>query len=194
MDTKVQARGGTTEALHILAREEGDGLLDVVADLLVKVELKTRTRFTVTVNRGRSIEEMVADGKYDFANPNITAVNFPITGTGTCDEEEILVHFDRSIESDDAVREMNQLDLEPSPIEDVLAFGAKYPDVQREFPIVGLGSSWMRPLDGRVCVPVLDCVSDERSLYLDRRAPGWSGHYRFLARRKRQKPLGTGTL
>lgn len=188
LDAKVQAKGGTEETLHILVKDEGDILLDAIADLLVKAELKTRNRcFTVMVDYSTSLAEMVAAGKYDYANENIVAKNFPIsgTGTGTVEEEVILVHFKWFIESEDAIREMVEMSLEPAPIEDLLSFGAQYPDLQREFPIVCLGSSWVDP-SGHRCVPCLGLWDRGRGLDLRWFEIGRRGSCRFLARRKRK--------
>ncbi len=148
-------------------------------------ELKTRDHFTITVDYSLSLLEMVAAGKYDYANENIVAKNFPISGTGTVREEVILVHFDRFIESEDAIREMGEIGLEPCPIEDLLAFGAQYPNVQREFPIVCLGSSWVN-LYGDRSVQFLSHRDRGRALYLDWFGRGWDAPCRFLARHKKE--------
>lgn len=185
LDDRVKAKGGTEDAMHILAKDEGATLLDTIADLLVKAEQTTRTRFTVKKDYSKSVEDMVKAGRYDSSDSDITAEHFPVNGTGTVEEEVVLIHFGRLIEGDDAEREMDAIGLEPSPIEETLAVGAQYPDVQRQFPVVGLGSSWAHPRGG-VCVPVLGRWGDERELHLGRRAGGWDAFYRFLARRKRK--------
>lgn len=123
---------------------------------------------------------MIAAGNYDHRNSHITAENFPITGNGQVTTEIVLVHFNRDIESDDAVKEQEQMGLRPATLPELLAFGAKYPDVQREFPIVALGSSWVDPFGDRH-VPSLDRWDDERELYLDYYDDGWDGDCRFLA-------------
>lgn len=188
LDLAVKAKGGTEDALHNLDKDDGAPLVDVIADILVKAELKTRNRFSITVDYSKSLDQMVAAGNYNYANPNIVAANFPITGTGVVEKELILVHFDRFIESDDAVRELNEMGLEPAGIAHATAFGAKYPDVQREYPVVFLGSGWVGPRGNR-CVPCLDEDSRERSLYLDDWLE-WYAHYRFAAVRKVKKALG----
>ena len=183
IDEAVRAKGGTEEALHQLARPEGGVFIEALADLLVRAELKTRLRFPVTVDYAKSLEQMILAGKYGYANSDITVANFPITGKGIVEEEIILVHFDRDISSDDAEKELATMGLEPARLEHATAFGAKYPDVQREYPIVFLGSVWTDPRGSRR-VPYLSRWSDERRLCLDCRYGRWHRPFRFAAVRK----------
>jgi hypothetical protein len=37
----------------------------------------------LTVDYGQSLQQMIAAGHYNWANPSITGKRFPITGTGT---------------------------------------------------------------------------------------------------------------
>jgi len=197
LDTKVQAKGGTTDALHILAKEEGDALLEVIADLLVRAELKTRNRFPVSVdytgltkNPDAWLAGQIAAGHYSYVNEHITVANFPISGTGlpagqagVVETEIILVSFDRDISSDYAVAELSRMGLEPARLEHATAFGAKYSDVQREYPIAFLGSSWVHS-DGRRSVPCLDRWLGRRKLYLRWWPVDWPRRCRFAAVRK----------
>jgi hypothetical protein len=139
--------------------------------------------FMVTVDYNRSLHEMIKAGNYDYANDSITAENFPIKGEGKVDTEIILVHFNRSISSDDAIREMDQLGLRPAVLPELLAFGEMHPAVQKEFPIVALGSVWRNGGGSRV-VPFLGRWDAERKLYLLGFVGGWGGNFRFAAVRK----------
>lgn len=183
IDAAVKAKGGSEDALDSLDRKEGAPLVDVIADILVKAELKTRTRFTVEVDYTKPIADMVTAGGYNYANPNITAENFPVTGNGTVECEVILVHFDRNIKSEAAITELEQMGLQPAKIEHLLALGAKHPDLQREFPIICLGSSWVDS-DGDRDVPCLDDWGARRSLDLHWFGDVWVGDCRFAAVRK----------
>ncbi len=187
LDEAVRAKGGTEDALHRLARDEGNALIDLFADILVKAELETRNRFAVTVDYATPLAEQITDGKYGYVNEYITSANFPLTGTGTKDEEIILVHFDRVIESDDAVKELAAMGLEPAKLEHATAFGAKYPDVQLEYPIVFLGSPWESPRGFRH-VPYLDIFFVERRLCLYAWDIAWKDSCRFAAVRKVPAP------
>jgi len=156
----------------------------------VKAELKTRNRFPVSVDYTGLTKDpdawlagQIAAGQYGYANEHITAANFPISGTGVVESEIIFVHLDRDISSDDAVAELNRLGLEPAKLEHATAFGAKYPDVQREYPIVFLGSSWVLPSGDRR-VPCLGGWDGGRRLGLRWWRDGWTRSYRFAAVRK----------
>ncbi len=83
--------------------------------------------------------------------------------------------------------------LEPAKLEHATAFGATYPDVQREYPIVFPGSSWVDPR-GHRCVPCLGfwvgyvpCLGFwvvRRRLSLGWWDLGWGREYRCAAVRK----------
>lgn len=156
--------------------------------------------FPTTVDYRQSLGNMIKAGKYNYTNDDwIVAKNFPIEGSGlpagqagTIEFELVLVHFSRGIDgSDDAIKEMTQMGLESARIEHLLAFGATYPDVQRKYPIVCLGSS-MVPRVGRRHVLVL-LGSDENGggrhlvlLPLPNWADGFHARCRFLAVRKKK--------
>jgi len=139
--------------------------------------------YPVTVNYGLSLAEMIEVGKYDWVNDSITAKHFPFTGEGMAELEVQLVHFKRRIESDDAIKKMDGMGLRPLALSELLAFGAKFPEVQREFPIIALGSVWRRRYGSRY-VPVLWEYDRERDLDLGWFEGRWLGFYRFAAVRK----------
>ncbi|MEI6553201.1 MAG: hypothetical protein WCO09_01410, partial [bacterium] len=76
---------------------------------------------------------------------------------------------------------------EPAKIENLLAYGAKNPEEQRKFPIVGLGS--VGEVGGYRYVPCLRRYVSRRDLGLGCWDGGWRDYYRFLAVRK-IKPSG----
>jgi hypothetical protein len=141
------------------------------------------TAYPITIDYRKTFDEMLKAGKYDYANQDITSKHFSITGEGEVQTELLLVHFDRDIESDDAMAELDRMGLEPARLEHATAFGEKHPDVQRQYPIVFLGSVWSGP-DGFRRVPYLDRWSDGRRLYLDYWPDEWDRSCRFAAVRK----------
>lgn len=68
-----------------------------------------------------------------------------------------LIKYDADMEYDDVITDLDARDLRPAMIEELCAFGASYPDVQRQFPIIALGS------------PQEDLVGDRRFPFLARR-------------------------
>ncbi|MBI2030537.1 hypothetical protein HYT05_02860 [Candidatus Kaiserbacteria bacterium] len=138
--------------------------------------------FRLTVDYTQTLEQMIAAGRYDWKNSDITAERFSLVGDGVVDFEIKLFHFKRSISSEDADEAIKNDGWESAKIEHLLAFGAKYPEEQRKFPIVGLGSS--AQVSGGRYVPCLYGGDSLRCLDLAWWGGGWAGYYRFLAVRK----------
>jgi len=137
----------------------------------------------VTVNRDRSIADGVTDGKYNSSNPDINDTYFPRSRAGIESSEIVLVHFDKSMSTDNVLKELEERNLRPADVQELLAIGEQYPDKQREFPIIALGSIRQR-LVGRRVVPYLHALGSNRELYLDWIGRDWEGFYRFAAVRK----------
>jgi len=155
-----------------------DALQGLVEDRFILVAV-----YPVTVDYGLSLAEMIKVGKYDWVNDLITAKHFPFTGEGMVELKVQLVHFKRRIESDDAIKEMDGMGLQPLALSELLAFGAKFPEVQREFPIIALGSVWQYRVGYRH-VPELWGYDHGRSLRLRWFGNRWHDYYRFAAVRK----------
>lgn len=138
--------------------------------------------YPVTVNYDLSLAGMIKAGWYDWVNSDITEKYFSMNSTGTKEVVTRLVHFNQYLSSDDVLRELDKRGLRPATIAELLAFGAKYPELQRQFPIVALGSIWQHL--GLRFVPYLYGRGSERRLSLDWFEYGWYDGYRFLAVRK----------
>jgi hypothetical protein len=137
-------------------------------------------RYPVKANFA-SLEEAIAAGGYDYAHPDITAENFRIhPGNIVIDAEFALYPLQREDTSDRLIHELGSQKLRPVTLLEILAFGTKHPDVQREHSIVALGSSFMHP-SGRLVVPCLSAVDDERVLVLRRWHGSWTSNYCFLS-------------
>lgn len=161
--------------------------------------------YIVSVDYTRTLAQMIEVGKYDWEASDITEEHFPIErpsnfsvptidgghhrtlSVQNCEVKLVLVHLNNVARTDEVVRYMDKLGLRPARIEELLAFGEKYPDIQRHFPVAAIGSFWVD--SGHRNVPFLDSgsyrrISDERrilSLDWDGRALKWADRYRFLA-------------
>ena len=146
----------------------------------------TTTEFRIEVDYSMSLNKMISAGNYDWKNDDITAARFPVKGEGKVEFEAKLFHFNRNISSEAAVTHIKDADpqnpWEPAKTEHTLAFGAKYPEVQREYPIIGLGSVAEVGFDRYVLG--LDRDGSERYLDLDDLGGDWYAYCRFLAVRK----------
>ena len=142
--------------------------------------------FRLTVDYGQTLEQMIADGKYDCKDDDIMAKRFPIKDNGIMEFEGRYFHFNRDISSENAIKEIEAADPKnpwaAAKIEHVLSHGKIFPEEQRKFPIIGLGS--VAKVRGRRYVPVLYKACSLRHLYLNWFVYDWNPFYRFLAVRK----------
>jgi hypothetical protein len=136
----------------------------------------------IVVDYSMTLAEMIVAGRYDWKNDDITAERFPIMGKGKKEIAVELIHFNRNISSDDVERELDKMGLRSATIEELLAFGATFPETQRKFSIIALGS--VARIDGYRYVAFLRRIDSGRNLYLRWRDDDWSEIVRFLAVRK----------
>jgi len=184
----VKKLGGSAEDIYFLATPSGKEKMAAIASIIVGkakdvVEKVEKIIYAIIVDYGTSLEDMVKLGKYDYANDNITTKNFPTKRSGKVDIVIELVPFGRNISSEDAIKELDKMGLRAAEPHELLAFGAKYPDVQREFPIVALGSVW-RGWDDDRSVVCLIRGDTKRSAVLRGFVGDWVGYWRFAAVRK----------
>jgi len=182
LDKAIRARGGDDEDVYRIGTKEGEHLIEEIADLIVSAG-RPQQIFPVTVNYDLTVEEMIEAGKYDWKNPDITSDNFPVTRRGTSEVEIHLVHFDRVIETEEVLRELDKMGLRPAELPELLALGAGSPDLQRQFPIIALGSVFRRS-HGHRHAPVLWGGSGRRYLGLHWLGDRWNAYDRFAAVRK----------
>jgi hypothetical protein len=145
-----------------------------------KDEKKT---FPVTIDYGKTLEEMVVAGHYDRSNDDINSQNFPVAGSGVVTIDLELVHLDKAVSTEAVLAHMDANGLRPARIEELLAFGVTYPGIQREFPLISLGSVW-RSSHGFGPVPYLSGHGGGRYLHLQHYVKEWLNGCRFLAVRK----------
>jgi hypothetical protein len=204
----VRERGGSGEDLYRLNTPEGKSIIGKLADVIVANNGKQAVpishnyvTYPVPVNLTRTLAEMVSAGKYDYANPNIVEKNFPIQrpsasevaveggdpyrtpGIQNSDSTKlVLVHLNKVATTTEVLEHMDKLGLRPARIEELLALGEKYPDLQRQFPIVALGSVWVLS-GGRRFVAYLARGGSRRGLVLGWVGPGctWGELCRFVA-------------
>lgn len=185
----------TDEQLGKIARQQADlfrrvreGSLDVEEvsrglQGIIEGKQRTGNSYAVTVDYGMNVEDAVRLGRYDWVNENITSRNFPTKRRGTAEVVVELIHLERYVSTEGALRELDKMGYRPAELHELLAFGEKYPDVQREFPVVAPGSVWQYP-GGARGVPCLFRHGSGRSLRLDWVGLDWGGLCRFAAVRK----------
>jgi hypothetical protein len=143
-------------------------------------------RLILSVDYRQTLEQMIAAGQFGWANSAITAKHFAAQGDGTAEFEARLFLFDRGSSSEGAVEAMHGADPTtpwiPAKIEHLLAFAALYPEEQRKYPIIALGS--VASADGPRQVPYLYSDEARRHLHLSWWALDWPDDARFLAVRR----------
>lgn len=143
--------------------------------------------YLISVNYELSIEEAARLGGYNFINRDITSENFPTKPDGMIEKKSItveLVHFNREISTDDALHELDKMGMRPAELRELLAFGQTYPDIQRKFPVIALGSFWQYRHSRYF--PFLFSGGSERDLRMgeEYKDEGWGNLCRFAAVRK----------
>lgn len=141
----------------------------------------------LNIDYTKTIEQAIADGNYDWKNDNITAQHFPVSPEMIGKKAEVsakLFHFNRDISSDDVISEMDKAGYRPATLMELLVLGFLFPELQRQFPIVALGSRW-HGAGGYRGVPYL-FVRGRRELDLTSRgfADDWLAPCRFLGVRQ----------
>jgi hypothetical protein len=144
----------------------------------MNTDTKTITDRVIAVDYGMSLLDMIAAGKYDWVNSDITVDRFPVGGTGTKKFRTRLFNFSRNFSLENAPEAMKREGFTPASHVHGLAFGAMFPDEQRKYPIACLGSS--AQVDGSLYVVSLSNLIIARDLNLCDWDGGWDGYWRFL--------------
>ena len=180
LQKEVNKRGGDEEDIHRLTIPEGEELIGQIAELIVKAGYPRKQDFKITIDYTRILERMIKAGNYDWVNDDITADRFSVKGEGRQELIITLFHFNKTMSSDKVKSEMEKQGFRPAKVEELLALGEKYPDLQKEFPITALGSVWQNP-HGNHSVPSLYWPGVKRALALGWLEGGWSAGWRFAA-------------
>jgi len=146
--------------------QNGESLTRVLREALMPDRKPADNIYPLSVDYGRSVEDGVRAGRYDWVNPNITSHNFPTKRRGRAEVVLELICFDREISSYEVLFEIDKRGYRPANLQELLAFGEKYPEVQREFPVVALDSVW-QDRGGDLYAPCLgNDLGKERDLSL----------------------------
>ncbi len=129
--------------------------------------------FTIKVNYDRTIEDGIKAGHYNSTMPGPTVfssshddfLSSPKNGT-----QKIKIYLKRldlgsMMSAEEIFDELDKQGFRPANISECLAFGEKYPDIQRKFPVVFFGSVWISP-GGNLNCPFLNGNDSFRCLYL----------------------------
>lgn len=138
-------------------------------------------RYIVTINYAgdKTIKNLLKEGKYDWVNNDITDKHFPTKKTGTEKEEIYFIHFNKRFDNgNQVIEELGKLGYKSANPAQLLALGAKHPDLQRQFPIAALGQHWFGSGGFRFVVYLSRYLGD-RSAGLYWFKNRWSVDWRF---------------
>ena len=180
---KVKTRGHSEEEIARIVDKDPDVVLDKLADVLTEAARTPQEVFPVQVNYDLSVCDAIEAGDYQAVNASITSENFPTSRSGQADLEIYLMRFGGRMTSEEVVDALSKKGMRPAELREFLAFGATYPEMQRKFSIVGLGSVW-RDKKGYKNVPCLYMASEGRYLDLHWWDDAWYSYSRFAVLRK----------
>lgn len=124
--------------------------------------------YSIVVDYSLSLAQMIEAGDYNWINDDITATNFPIQGEGKQQLELVLFHFDRYIQSDDAIKEIDKAGYRPATLPELLGLGAQHQGLQRQFPVVALGIKYKDYIGvGLECDPNRDLRLISKEVFLN---------------------------
>ncbi|MFC1721442.1 hypothetical protein ACFL0Z_00845 [Patescibacteria group bacterium] len=183
LNRRVLSRGGTFADWHRLVKPEGEPKLDQIADLMVRPNNMERLGDSCNLLiKPAPLAKLIECCNLDHVNSDINEEHFPINKSDFGRFSMYWVHFDEQMYTPDVLGFLEKEGLIPGRLVQLLGLGAFAPNLQREFPIIALGSSWVNPR-GSSNVPALGSFGDARARYLrlswdDYR---WYAHCRFLA-------------
>ena len=98
-------------------------------------------QYSVQVDYSRSVEDSLRAGQYNWAHYQVTSSNFPGPETGRGALSVVLVPFSPQANLDSVLGGQATSGMRPATLKELLAFGETYPDVQKNLPVLALGSS-----------------------------------------------------
>ena len=158
-------------------------LTTVAEEPCVEINAPTIDTLMVTVEYDMALEQMIEAGEYDFVNDDITVEHFPLNKRENDAVELYILHFDYGVTTEQVLRLLDIYGLRPAELSELLSLGIYYPDIQRDHPLVALGSEW-QSTDGHVNIPILREFDGQRKLSLYWNDPNntwWISYHRFVA-------------
>lgn len=128
-----------------------------------------------------AISHLLQAGNYDWTNSDISDEHFPQKKIGRTSVAIRLLCFDQVISSQEVLARLKQDRLRPANPAEVLALGAKYPSLQRQFPVIALGQTWLLPNRDRMVVCLAWHSMLRRVHLLCKFRRDWPAHCRFAA-------------
>ena len=132
-----------------------------------------------------TLADMIKAGKYDYVEPHIDTKCLSVKPERFTSANADVIVFEQDMDSEQVSHVLDQVQLRPATIEELLAYGAAHPDVQRHYSVFALGSSCADDRGrGGYDVPYLGGAEEGRALLLYWVTPDphqiWGGGTHFL--------------
>jgi hypothetical protein len=98
-------------------------------------------QYSMQVDYSRSVEDSLRAGQYAWTHYQLTSSNFPSATAGSQALSVVLVRFSVEANLDFVLGAQTGAGLRPASLKELLAFGEAYPEVQKDLPLLALGSS-----------------------------------------------------
>lgn len=133
----------------------------------------------LTVDYFKSVEQMVADCKFDFVASDINCYNISNKNSIKTPVKGRLFYFNKMHDSETLRSIMIKEGYRSATLPELLTFSITYPDLQKKFPIASLDTVRCGADDVRVFY--LDANSRERFIVSYNDETVWAQSFRFLA-------------
>ncbi len=184
---KVLARVGMPlELVHILADEDEarravralSHMFHIIGGPVVE-DLK---EYPLVVDFSKSFDQMVADGEYEFIANHVAPFAWTSDGESSVRRTCVLLQFKNEVASESVDLYMRRRGLRPATSRELLAFGAAYPQLEQQNPIVSLERQYVRAYSnlGVLVLDNTDAVT-EREIRAGSWGGGFPSRYCFLA-------------
>ncbi len=178
----VKKLGGTQEVLALLCGDREVRMARPHKQMARLVEA-ARKGFSIRVDYGQSLSEMIKASNFDLVDDRITEERFPLSVGDAVERQVWVMRYFRGAPAYHVRSEMDAVGCEPACIEDLLAFGTIHPEEQERYPIlIALGAHAM-VRDEPYAMLTLS-TSKKRELHLEYVDGLWFDIGYFLARNK----------
>lgn len=115
--------------------------------------MDTERIFTLTVDYGKGLSELISEGKYDWVDKSLYSIITPLTLEEAVRKSLLIKLFFYSAKS-----QMQKQGYHHANAIEQATFGIAYPEIQSKIKIVALGSAWKKSQD----VPCLQSFAYKR--------------------------------
>jgi hypothetical protein len=126
----------------------------------------TSQQYQVPVDYTQSLMTALQSGSYNWVEQHVSSADFPdATADGTATLSAKLAAFDTSMSIDDFTKAQAAAGFRQATLKELLAFGKAFPNVQKDAPIIALGSTAMEPVMATNAGPSNGTTRIEAALY-----------------------------